>query len=220
MAAGAAQTVITKSGTNQLKGSAFLFLNKDAFNTNTYFNDYFDLPKPGVDTKTFGGTAGGPVKKNKLFYFASWERYDTTRPTTYSYTVPTAKMRAGDFSEVGAAYPTFRLFNPFSGTAGAGREQWTDFKIPSQRLSPIAQNIMGFYPAVNSDRDLNIEPPARRLHQLRESSRSGQRRLKINWQIEPVGDALGQGRIHEQQGSRTTSVLGFDNRPSGTPGSS
>ena len=79
-----------------------------------YCNDYFDLPKPGVDTKTFGGTVGGPIKKNKLFYFGSWERYDTNRPTTYTYTVPTAKMRAGDFSEVAAAYPAFKLFNPFS----------------------------------------------------------------------------------------------------------
>ena len=116
MAAGAAQTVITKSGTNELKGSAFLFYNNDSLNANRYNLDYFDLPKPQVDTKTFGGTLGGPVLKNKLFYFASWERYDTTRPTTYTYKVPTAKMRAGDFSEVAAAYPTFKLFNPFSGT--------------------------------------------------------------------------------------------------------
>ena len=121
MAAGAAQTVITKSGTNQLRGSAFLFLNDDSLNTNTFFNDYFDLPKPKVDTKTYGGTVGGPILKNKLFYFGSWERYDTKRPTTYTYNVPTAKMRAGDFSEVAAAYPTFKLFNPFTGPDGRRR---------------------------------------------------------------------------------------------------
>ena len=95
MAAGAAQTVITKSGTNQLRGSAFLFCNEDSFNTNTYFNDYFGLPKPGVDTKTFGATVGGPIMKNKLFYFFSWERFDTKRPTTYSYAVPTARVAHG-----------------------------------------------------------------------------------------------------------------------------
>src|SRR5512134_294031 len=141
MAAGAAQTVITKSGTNELKGSAFLFYNNDSLNANRYDLDYFDLPKPQVDTKTFGGTVGGPMLKNKLFYFASWERYDTTRPTTYSYVVPTAKMRAGDFSEVAAARTTFKLFNPFSDRTGANREQWTDNKMPSQYLSQISQNI-------------------------------------------------------------------------------
>jgi hypothetical protein len=80
--------------------------------------------------------------KNKLFYFFSWERYDTDRPTTYTYVVPTAKMRAGDFSEVAAAYPAFKLFNPFTGAAGVGREQWTDNKIPAQYLSQITQNAM------------------------------------------------------------------------------
>ena len=211
MAAGAAQTVITKSGTNELRGSAFLFWNKDAFNTNTYFNDYFDLPKPGVDTKTFGGTAGGPVMKNKLFYFASWERYDTERPTTVNYVVPTAKMRAGDFSEVAAAYPTFKLFNPFSGTAGAGREQWTDFKIPSQSLSPIAQNVMQFYPAVNSARDLNSNLLLDDYTQLRnEYQKRDNVDLKINWQINPAAVLWGKLGYMKNKGTGNNFILGFD----------
>ena len=51
MAAGAAQTVITKSGTNELRGSAFLFMNNDSLNANTYYNDYFDLPKNQIRTR-------------------------------------------------------------------------------------------------------------------------------------------------------------------------
>jgi hypothetical protein len=211
MAAGAAQTVITKSGTNELRGSAFLFWNKDAFNTNTYFNDYFGLPKPGVDTKTFGGTAGGPVMKNKLFYFASWERYDTERPTTVNYVVPTAKMRAGDFSEVAAAYPTFKLFNPFSGTAGAGREQWTDSKIPSQSLSSIAQNVMQFYPAVNSTRDLNSNLLLDDYTQLRnEYQKRDNVDLKINWQINPAAVLWGKLGYMKNKGTGNNFILGFD----------
>jgi hypothetical protein len=211
MAAGAAQTVITKSGTNQLRGSAFLFLNNDAFNTNTYFNDYFDLPKPGVDTKTFGGTAGGPVKRNKLFYFASWERYDTERPTTVNYAVPTAKMRAGDFSEVAAAYPTFKLFNPFSDRTGASREQWTDNKVPSQFLNPIAQNVMKFYPVVNSDRDLNSNLLLDDYTQLRNQFQTRDNvDLKINWQLNPSAMLWGKVGYMDNEGSGDNFILGFD----------
>jgi hypothetical protein len=213
MAAGAAQTVITKSGTNQLKGSAFLFWNKDAFNTNTYFNETATpkIPKPAVDTKTFGGTVGGPVRKNKLFYFASWERYDTERPTTYSYVVPTAKMRAGDFSEVAAAYSTFKLFNPFSGTAGAGREQWTDNKIPSQFLSPITQKILQFYPEVNRADDLNTNLLFDDYTQLRnEYQKRDNVDLKINWQINPSAVLWGKLGYMENKGSGNNFVLGFD----------
>ncbi len=213
MAAGAAQTVITKSGTNQLKGSAFLFLNKDSFNTNTYFNDYFGLPKPGVDTKTFGGTFGGPVKKNKLFYFLSWERYDTNRPTTYTYTVPTAKMRAGDFSEVAAAYPAFKLFNPFSGSAGVGREQWTDNKVPSQYLSSISQGLMAqFFPAVNSTKDLNSNLLLDDYTQIRDEYQTRDNvDVKINWQFKPSVAIWGKYGEMKNKGSGNNFYLGFDN---------
>jgi hypothetical protein len=214
MAAGAAQTVITKSGTNEVKGSAFLFLNKDAFNTNTYFNDYFGIPKPGVNTKTFGGTVGGPIKKNKLFYFGSWERYDTKRPITYTYSVPTAKMRAGDFSEVAAAYPAFKLFNPFSGTAGVGREQWTDNKVPSQYLSSIAQNVLAFYPGAGqlSSKDLNSNLLLDDYTQLRnEYQKRDNVDAKINWQIKPSLAIWGKYGEMKNKGTGNNFVLGFDN---------
>jgi hypothetical protein len=213
MAAGAAQSVITKSGTNELRGSAFLFWNTDSFNTNTYFNDYFDLPKPKEDTYTYGGTLGGPIMKNKLFYFGSWERYDTTRPITYTYTVPTARMRNGDFSEVAAAYPTFKLYNPFSDRTGANREQWTNNQIPAQLLSPIAQNyIKQIYPAVNSTRDLNGNLLLDDYTQLREEfQKRDNLDLKINWQVKPAATIWGKLGVMDNEGSGNNFILGFDN---------
>ena len=62
-------------------------------------------------------------------------------------------MRAGDFSEVAAAYANFRLYNPFTG--GAGRDPFANFVIPANLISPIAQAIMKYYPAVNTTQDLN-----------------------------------------------------------------
>lgn len=212
MAAGAAQTVITKSGTNQLRGSAFYFLNDDSFNENTYFNKSFNLPKPQVKTQTFGATLGGPVLKNKLFYFGSWERYDTKRPTTYTYSVPTAKMRAGDFSEVAAAYPTFRLFNPYTGAAGAGREQFTNNVIPANLLSPIAINAMKYFPAVNSTRDLNSNLLLDDYTQLREEFQLRDNfDIKLNYQLNPNAMVWGKFGMMDNEGSGNNFVLGFDN---------
>ncbi len=211
MAAGAAQTVITKSGTNDIRGSAFLFWNTDSFNSITYDKDYFDQAKNKEDTYTFGGTVGGPILKNKLFYFASWERFDTTRPIVRNYAVPTAKMRAGDFSEVAAAYPTFKLYNPFSDRTGAAREQWTNNIVPAQYLSSIAQNVMKFYPAVNSAKDLNSNLLFDDYEQLRqEFQKRDNLDLKINWQLKPTAMIWGKLGYMDNEGSGSEFYLGFD----------
>ena len=59
-----------------------------------------------------GGTAGGPIRRNKLFYFGSWERNAERQGIFNSYTVPTARMRNGDFSEVLALNSSFRIYDP------------------------------------------------------------------------------------------------------------
>jgi hypothetical protein len=156
MAAGAASTVVTKSGTNDLRGSGFAFRNQDELNANTFNNNAFSLPKDPLSRNTYGGTLGGPVVKNRFFYFGSLERYQERRQLRQNFTVPTAKMRQGDFTEVAAAYPTFRLFNPFSGgTGGTNREQFSNFTIPSNLISPIARSILGYYPSPDPSRDIN-----------------------------------------------------------------
>src|SRR5215203_1112697 len=111
MAAGAASTVVTKSGTNNLKGSGFVFRNQDEWNANTFNNNAFALPKDPLTRNTYGGTLGGPVVKNRFFYFGSLERYQERRQLRQNFTVPTAKMRNGDFTEVASAYSAFRLYN-------------------------------------------------------------------------------------------------------------
>ena len=83
MAGGAAVTVITKSGTNQFRGSAFLFHNDDGLNASPYF--FGSTAKPAklpIDANTYGGTFGGPIAKNKLFFFGSFEGYKRTQSLT------------------------------------------------------------------------------------------------------------------------------------------
>ena len=156
MAGGAAVTVVTKSGTNELHGSAFLFRNQEDFNANTFANNANNLPKPDLSRSIFGGTLGGPIVKNKLFFFGSWERYQGRTGVQSTYTAPTAKMRAGDFSEVAAAYPAFKLYNPYTGGAGGvGRQEFANYTIPANLINPTATEILAFWPSPSSTTDIN-----------------------------------------------------------------
>lgn len=154
MAGGAASTVVTKSGTNQLRGSAFEFHNRDEFNANSFVNNAFGLPKTPQSRNIYGGTLGGPIVRNRFFYFGSWEKFQDRRTSNVNYSVPTAKMRNGDFSEVAAAYASFRLYDPFSGGPGA-RALFPNSTIPGAMIDPIARGVLGYYPLPNSTQDLN-----------------------------------------------------------------
>jgi hypothetical protein len=146
MAGGAAVTLITKSGTNEVKGSAFYFRNQDELNARSFF----DSGKADQSISIGGGTLGGPIRRNHLFFFGSWEGNFERRGNFQRFTVPTARMRSGDFSEVLAAVPTFRLFDPATGNLnGTGRQEFDGAIIPPERLSQLALAIQAFYPMPN-----------------------------------------------------------------------
>jgi hypothetical protein len=147
MAGGAAITLVTKSGTNNLGGSAFYFRNQDELNA----RQFFDPVKLNSSISIGGGTVGGPIKKDKLFYFASWEGNYERNSRFDQYTVPTAKMRNGDFSEVLAVTPGFRLFDPDTGDVnGNGRQEFPGAVIPPNRISSIAREVQANYPEPNN----------------------------------------------------------------------
>jgi hypothetical protein len=149
MTGGAAMSVATKSGTNNLRGSAFYFRNQDEFNAR---QGYFDPVKLDASTSIMGGTVGGPILKNRLFYFGGWERNLQNQSRFDQFTVPTEKMRNGDFSEVLAFNPAFRIYDPTTGNlvTGAGREAFPGAVIPANRISSIARQIQATYPAPNN----------------------------------------------------------------------
>ena len=93
--AAAAVNLITKSGTNVYHGVAFGFARHFRFNEKSYFA----LEKDSLRRQQFGGTLGGPVFKNRLFFFGAYQgRREKTAPSTAQRFVPTAAMRAGDFT--------------------------------------------------------------------------------------------------------------------------
>ena len=148
MTGGAATAVVTKSGTNNFRGSAFFFRQQDELNAR---RGYFDPSRVDASTSIMGGTAGGPVRRNRLFYFGSWERNSERQGIFNTYTVPTAAMRNGDFSEVLALNPNFRIYDPATGTPdGRNRSIFEGAVIPANRISEIAKKIQAVYPAPNN----------------------------------------------------------------------
>ena len=178
MAGGAAVTVVTKSGTNEVHGSAFLLRNQEELNANTFANNAFGLEKPPLSNSVYGGTVGGPIVHNKLFFFGAWERYQARRGQQATYSVPSLKMRNGDFSEVVAAYPTFRMYNPLTGGAGgAGREQFPGAVIPAGLHQPHLAGGAGLLPRAEHGAGPELQPVARRLRAAaRGQERPGQLR--------------------------------------------
>jgi len=121
-----------KSGTNARHGSGFEFLRNDAFDANNFFNNRAGRDKPPFSQHQYGGTYGGPIVKDKTFVFFDYQGYHVNQGATYLSTVPSAKMRAGDFSEINRVIydPLTRL--PFPGNV-----------IPAARWDPVAKNILG-----------------------------------------------------------------------------
>jgi Carboxypeptidase regulatory-like domain len=155
MAGGAAVTVITKSGTNQFKGSAFEFYNSDKFNATPYFfgNDPNGKPpKVPVTRNIYGGTVGGPIQRNRLFFFGSFEGYKQNLRFFNNRSVPNAALRAGDFSNARNANGTLQLiYDPLTGNAdGTGRTPFPNNIIPAERLNAIAQKVNTYWPLPNS----------------------------------------------------------------------
>lgn len=135
--AGGVINVITKSGTNQLAGSAFVFGRNDRFDA----KDYFSPSKPELRQGQYGGSLGGPLRKDRTFFFVDYEGFTHTSGVTNVTTVPTLKMRNGDFSEISAT-----IYDPTT----SPRVAFDNNRIPLSRMNPIALNYLALYPLPTS----------------------------------------------------------------------
>ena len=149
---GAVIDVISKSGTNQLHGSAFEFIRNSAVDSRTYFNKV-GTAFPSLKLNQFGGSFGGPIViprvyngRNKTFFFVD---YEGSRRTTQAFllgNVPTVRMRNGDFGETATIYdPTTTRPNP-NVAGGFLRTPFTNNIIPVGRRDPIAMKMLNAYP--------------------------------------------------------------------------
>src|SRR3954470_22380328 len=144
LAGGAAINVITKSGTNQIHGVVFEHHTNGRLTARNFFNlSSSALPKDIVNN--YGGTVGGPIRKNKLFYFLSWESMKERSNFTKLATVPTDAQRAGNFSGLGVS-----LSDPATGNPdGTGRTLFAGNIIPTNRLSAPILKMQALIPQPN-----------------------------------------------------------------------
>lgn len=146
-AGGAVTQIETKSGDNSLHGSAFEYLRNNVTNARNPFTEP-DGPPP-FKWNQFGGSLGGPIKKNKTFFFGDYQGQRQRLGSTTFDTVPTLPMRQGDFSQLrdsnGNLIP---IFDPLTGNEnGEGRQAFAGNQIPSTRINPVAANLLNMLPA-------------------------------------------------------------------------
>jgi hypothetical protein len=142
-AGGAAVNVVTKSGTNQFHAVVFGYHSNSAISARNVF--YFQPVIPKNIQNQYGATVAGPVKKDKLFFFTSFEGMKQRQSYSSTPTVATAAQRTGDFSGISSV-----IYDPLTGAAdGKGRTPFTGNKIPTNRLSSISLKMQGLVPLPN-----------------------------------------------------------------------
>ncbi len=152
---GAVVNLVTKSGTNSLRGQVYEWFRGAALDARNYFDERADRPKRDYEDNRFGAAVGGPIKANRTFYFGNFEANPFKVPSPNIVTVPTAKMRSGDFSELLALGPQYQIYNPFTirpHPTQAGRFTRDPFPgniIPPAMIDAVAKNILEYFPLPN-----------------------------------------------------------------------
>lgn len=149
-------SVVSRSGTNQFHGSLFNYLRNEKLNANELFANAAGRARPEVKVNQFGGTLGGPVRRDRLFFFVNYEGFRERRAQSITITSPTARQRAGDFSETRAATgaliviydPLTTRRNPDNPAAWI-RDPFAGNRIPDGRISRVAREVLKFYPEPN-----------------------------------------------------------------------
>ena len=152
--AGGIISLVSKSGTNTFHGNLFEFLRNDNLNANDFFANRAGRRVAPLAYNQFGGTLGGPVKKNKIFFFANYEAFFERRSVQSLITSPTAQQRAGDFSDTRTANGSLiTIFDPTTTRAnpegGFIRDAFPGNTIPASRIDAVGRNALTYFPPPN-----------------------------------------------------------------------
>jgi hypothetical protein len=153
---GGVVSVNTKSGTNQIHGLAYEYVRNQFFDANDFFSDRHGLRKPENNQNQFGANIGGPIIKNKLFFFFNYEGTRIKQGVSRTATVPLPNERIGDFSPatgaaVGVTYPT--IYDPATcapAYSGSNCQTFANNSVPSGRIDSSVAALMALFPLPNA----------------------------------------------------------------------
>ncbi len=158
--------IVTKSGTNEFHGSGYYFFRRPKFDANDFFSNSAGQPKGEYARDQYGGSIGGPIRKQKTFFFFDFEKSRNNLPGTITATVPTTAQRGGDFSQTlnedGSLNLIYNPFDVFEDEEGnLIRNPFPNNIIPADCvrpdgnpcLDPVALNLMQLYPEANTGGD-------------------------------------------------------------------
>ena len=141
---GAKVLVSTKSGTNDFHGSLYEFFRDDSLDGTTFFANRVGSPKPYLRRNQYGGTFGGPIVRNTLFGFFSFQGTKDRAGQSFTASVPSSEALTGDFSN--QPDPDRRIYDPLTLENGV-RQAFPNFRIPPHRFDPVATALFANYPA-------------------------------------------------------------------------
>ena len=151
--------VATKAGSNQFHGSAFEFHRNDLLDAHNFFDER-DAPVPPLNQNQFGGSLGGPLARDRGFFFASFEGLRMNRSLTRTFSVPSDAVRAGNFAG----------FAPICDPLAAGCAPFANNQIPASRIDPIAAAFLNKVPRATSSAQVqnltSVEQSTRKINQI------------------------------------------------------
>jgi hypothetical protein len=147
--AGAVVNVSIKSGTNGYHGVLYEFLRNASLDANSWINNLSGLPRGHFTQNQYGGTIGGPILKDKLFFFADYERFSSRSSTTVQSVIPTPLMQKGNFTELPSSIPVGNTSVPGQAGCYVGNILQTKSSTGQTCLDPVAANTMALLPSPN-----------------------------------------------------------------------
>ena len=151
---GAVVNMVTRSGTNNFHGTGYYFMRDAALNANDWFSNRAGRALPAFHRDQYGGVIGGPVIKNKTFFFGGYEYTKQESPTSSIVSLPTALQRQGNFSQTfNAGGQLMVIYNPFDSSANAAgttaRNPFPGNLVPASMFDPISVKALSFLPQSN-----------------------------------------------------------------------